>query len=506
MPTFELTAAGLSSPRYAEARALVVQRWRARFGANAQTAEDSTDGLMITIIALMLTLAWEGIAATHAASYFRTAEGVYLDFVLDLFGRRRLPAAASTLSAVFYGDNATAVPALGVASVADTEERFTIDSGQEGDTVEDGDGGPIVVRILTAVEGNVYAIDVDTTTESTYEAQPGDDNALIADGLAAQLVTDNPDASVLRAGLDPDGAALIVLEDLGAGVVTVGPSADEAADQDVRYGRRVTMTANNAGPVAALAGTLNVVVSVMPDIDGVCTTADADLGRLVETDPAFRARHLDQLNSGGAGSPEAIRARVLALNDAAEPTEIDYVRVFENESDTTDADGRPPHSFEVVWVGEEGTAAEEAVALAIWQAKPAGIQAYGSIDTEIEDSAGDPQTVGHSRGTERYLHLDVTITPGEGYPTTGDPLTAIRDAIAAYFQEGGARPLGLGDDFYRVQAIAPAIAAVAGIAAVVIETDDTAAPGDPPTFTAADITVAADTILIVDSSRIDVHE
>lgn len=502
MPTFTLDETGLQTPRFPEARALVVEKWKARFGDDAQTGSDSPDGLIIDVIALMLALAWEGVAAVYTSSFFRTAAGTSLDLLLDMFGRRREQAEASTASSVWYGDAATLVPEGSVASVETTGDRFATDA--DGTTTTAGGGGPIVVRILEAVDANTYAIDVDTTTESTVVAGAGSTPASIADAMRTQLATDNPTATVTRAGEDPEtGAALIVLEALGAGVVTVGPSADVADDADVRFAVRIAMTAESTGPKTALAGNLNTIETPVGGIDGVSTTADADVGRDIETDEDFRDRHLDQLNSGGAASPEAIRARLLDRID-----DMRFVRVFENESNVTDADGRPPHSFEVVWIGPAGTETEDAVAAEIFAAKAAGIQAYGDITSTVTDAYGDPHSIGHSRGTVEYLHLDVTIVPGEDYPTVGDPLTAAQEAIATYLGEGGDGELGLGVDFYRFalgRPISEAIGGVSSVLSITVTADSTPNPGDTPTLVGADITVDDDAILDVDSSRISVH-
>ena len=321
MPDFILNATGLQTPRFPEARALVVEKWRARFGDNAQTASDSPDGLLIDVIALMLALAWEGVSTTYAGSFFRTASGVALDLLLDLVGRSRLQATASTASAVWYGNASTLVPSGSIASVDDTEARFTTDA--DGTTTSDGAGGAMVVRILDAVDGDTYAIDIDTTSESTIVAAASSTTETIADALRTQLIADNPSATVSLAGVDADGAALIVLEGLGAGVVTVGGSATTPASQDVRYGVRVAMTAEETGPNASLAGTLQTTETSIGNIDGVCSTTDATVGRNEETDTEFRDRHLDILNSGGAASPEAIRARLLALRASITGTTAD---------------------------------------------------------------------------------------------------------------------------------------------------------------------------------------
>lgn len=498
MPDYTIDATGLQTPRFPEARALVVARWKSKFGENAQTASDTPDGLLIDVLSLLVTLLWEAVAGVYAAQYFRTAAGIALDYVLDKFARSRIAASSSTASAVFYGDTASAVTSA-IASVADTARRFAADA--DGTTVGDGDGGPMVVRVVNAVDGNTYAIDVDTTTESTVVAPADSTNASIADLLAVELAADNPSATVNRAGLNPAGDAIIVLEDLGAGVVTVGGSADVSADQAVDYGVRLAMTAELTGPLTALAGTLNTLEVSLSGIRGVCNTADATPGRNRETDPEYRARHLDRLGSGGAASAPKIRARVLerVLDDNGDP-HVEYCQVFQNLTADVDSDGRPAHSFETVWIGTAGTAVEALVAAEILEAGPAGILPYGSITTEVTDAGGQVREIGHSRGTELLAWLTIVVTPGEGYPAVGDPLAAIETAVVEYLTIGDGQ-LGLGDDLLRYRLATPINAAVPGVANAVITTGVGATE---PAYTAADLEVDGDEILRFDSARVTV--
>jgi hypothetical protein len=172
------------------------------------------------------------------------------------------------------------------------------------------------------------------------------------------------------------------------------------------------------------------------------------------------------------------------------------VRVDENISSGT-VEGRPPHSFEVTWIG---TATATQVAEVVFSQKPAGIRAFGDTEIGVEDEVGDIHRVGVSAGVELYLHLSITVTAGEGFPSTGDPEDAITEAVVDYLDDA----LGLGQDFYRVAINLPILLTVPGIAAIAVTADATPAPGDVPTLVAADITVASNEILRVSSTRIAV--
>lgn len=489
---FSLTTEGLNTPRLVDARERVVVLWKAQYGENAQTAPDSPDGLLIDTIAILIDLLWQGNGAIWASSFFRTATGVALDWVLDLVGKTRLDAVASTVSGVWYGSDATLVPTASVASVDDTEVRFASDA--------DGTTGGDLVNVVT----------VETTTDGTYrvtingtnfdEASVGQTKIEIRDGLISAINGGAEPVTALSGGTDPvTGDGVIVLDaDDGVTTFTLAVSIPAGAGTLTAHDAvRVAMTAEETGALAASATLLRTIETAVSGIVGVTTTADATEGRDRENDEEFRARHLDTLNATGSASARAIRSGLLT-----NVLDVTDVKVRENRDDIIDANGLPPHSFEAIVLG--GT--DAAVAAEIYDKGAAGIEAHGSTTELVPDGGGVgiDISIGLTRPTERYLHLRITITQGEGYPTTGDPGTTIRDAVAAYYASpNGDGALHPGTDFLRFSAGTP-INTVPGVATALVETDDTPNPGDAPAYSNADIVVADDEILISDSSRITI--
>jgi len=481
---FALTAAGLGTPRFPEARQLVVDNWKAKFGENAQTASDSPDGQVIDVLALLLTLLWEADGEIWANSFFRTSSGNSLDLILDLFAKQRLPATFSTASAVWYGADAIGIPDLSQASNGQGQ-RFEVPTGTAGITGELAH----VVRIQDAVDTDSYTVDVNGTP-FTHVAGPADTVLTIAEALETLINAGaEPIVSVAIAVEDANGFGLIVLDTTaGANVVTTAGTGT----LDAQFGARVPLTATATGPTAALAGTLTVIETPIASIIGVVNSTDATLGRDRESDAAYKQRHLETINAQGCGTVQAIEDRVLQRVD-----DVISVKVFENDTDVVDGDGRPPHSFETFVLGGE----DAAIAQEIFDCKPAGIETVGDISI-LTPGASKPTKF--SRPTSRYLHEEITVTKGEGFPTTGDPAEAIKQAVATFLAPGGEGELTQGDDLYRVQQNGVITDAVPGISTIVIETDDTPNPGDAPVFTPSDIVVTNDEILISDSSRITV--
>lgn len=479
---FAISDQGFPIPRLYEARARVVELWRENFGPNADVESGTPDGLMIDTISLLLALTWQGIGASLSDSYLRTARGVALDRLLGLYARRRIAARASTASLVWYGTDGTAISTSARAlTAAAGGSAFTPDASA---SIGAGDLA-WVVRIDTITASTLYRVTLDAVNyDTTSDVSPT--RAEIVAGILADLnaVTG---VTALDGGDDPNGLPLIVVEtDAASTIAVTGPMTAFPAV-------RTAATCTATGAVVGLAGGF-VVGTPISGVQHVTSTADAVVGRDLERDSEFVARHLRTLAANGARSPDATAARVSELDG------VEVARVYENES-AVEVDGRPPHSFETIVSGGD----DDEIAAVIWSQKPAGIQAFGTTLVDVIGRDNRSHTVGFTRATRRYLHLRITITEGEGFPAEGTPLTTIRDAVAADIGDGGAHELQLGQDLLRFGLYGAIGAAVPGVAGAVVETATTAAPDDAPTFAAADIVVAEDEILISAANRITVE-
>lgn len=89
---------------------------------------------------------------------------------------------------------------------------------------------------------------------------------------------------------------------------------------------------------------------------------------------------------------------------------VTYATGYQNDTDETDADGRPPHSIEIVVQG----GSDAAVANVIWKNKAAGIRAYGSYYSYATDMNGNSQYLEFTRVKTVYLLLSIKITSAGG--------------------------------------------------------------------------------------------
>jgi len=203
---------------------------------------------------------------------------------------------------------------------------------------------------------------------------------------------------------------------------------------------------------------------------------------------------IDSATVGGANN----RTIFVNMQFAVEVDLVIEVTGGATQAEVTYRGGRPPKSFEAVVQG--GT--DDAVALKIWQTKPAGIQTFGNVNdgngVPIVDSQGDTQYIYFSRPAPIYIWVTCALTlyPEETFPVNGTQLVA--DSIQAYGQS-----LGIGVDVL-LQRVLAQIFAVPGIASGAMQIAATASPNDSPVYGSNDIPIAENEISAWDLSRISI--
>jgi uncharacterized phage protein gp47/JayE len=182
----------------------------------------------------------------------------------------------------------------------------------------------------------------------------------------------------------------------------------------------VFASATVTGPIIALAGTITEIDTPITGWDTVSNALDAITGTNEETDVELRGRRERSVARDAQAIIDAIYAGV------ANTTGVTQVTVLENDTNITDINGLPPHSFNVIVLG--GT--DEDIGDIIWLKKPAGILSFGTTTVEISDSQGIPHDISFSRPTTIDIYVEVDITTFDDYPATGDDL--IKQAIVDY--------------------------------------------------------------------------
>lgn len=195
----------------------------------------------------------------------------------------------------------------------------------------------------------------------------------------------------------------------------------------------VVFESTQYGPIVANPGTITSITTAVSGWTAVVNGLAADPGTARETDAALRLRRQQELSAPGASTVDALQADLARVDGVIQAT------VFENDTDVTDLDGLPPHSFEaVIWDGASPAAANVDIAQVIWKSKPAGIATYGSITQNATDSVGNPRPVKFSRATQKNLEQAISIQVLPGW-LGAQQVTALQQALIAF---GQALPMG----------------------------------------------------------------
>ncbi len=189
----------------------------------------------------------------------------------------------------------------------------------------------------------------------------------------------------------------------------------------------IVFEATEYGPIRANAGTLTVITAPVSGLNSVTNALDAAPGALRENDTALRVRREQEISATGACTPPATRSDVLQVPG------VQQSFVFENVTNSVNADGLPAKSFEtVIYDGDTPEADDDAVAQAVWKSKPSGAETYGTTTVLIFDEASQvTRAVKFSRATVKdvYLELPDIVVDPETFPDSG--VDDLKEAIAA---------------------------------------------------------------------------
>lgn len=195
-------------------------------------------------------------------------------------------------------------------------------------------------------------------------------------------------------------------------------------DTDITIGASGTILVQassvDTGEISALSGTLVNIDTPISGWSTVTNVLDATLGTDEETDVELRARRERSVAKTSQAVIDAIYAAV------ANVPGVTQVTVLENDTDATDGNGLPPHSFNVIVSGGD----DIDIADQIWLKKPAGITSHGSETVIIQDSQGLDHTMRFDRPTLVPIFVEVTLSKSSEYPTNGDEL--MKQAIVDY--------------------------------------------------------------------------
>jgi uncharacterized phage protein gp47/JayE len=182
----------------------------------------------------------------------------------------------------------------------------------------------------------------------------------------------------------------------------------------------IAAQASEKGALLAPAGSLTKIDTPIYGWQTATNLIDAVPGRDEETDEQLRLRRRASTSTPGQAIVDSIYG---ALTNIAS---VLQAKVYENDQDTVDGNGLPPHS--IYCIVEGGT--NQNILDTIWLKKTAGTTTYGTTSGTVSDSQGNPHTLKFSRPTSVNAYVTVNLHTRPGWPTDG--VQRIKDALTAW--------------------------------------------------------------------------
>ena len=468
---------GFQADRFEESRAKFVQLWRDNHGPNANTASDTPDGHIIDWGTAMAQAVIAEQVASYQSQFITTVLNVNgaAQILAPMFGTFPKQATGSTGQILAFGVVGTLIGAGSVCSTSQGGDRFTTDGSL---LIEQSIW--LAFTFGPAVIGTQTEIVIGPTTYGPSFGIVGT-GLEVAQTAFATLTLDAQVAEVFDPYEDANGLGVLIVETHGILSATVSTTN---SDSEFWRGSLMPVTSEELAPITAERLTLTRVDTPAPDDawKGCANLASVTLGSNPDTLAQYVQRHLDTLGKNGSSSLVGLIGR---LRDVEQNPGIEYVEIYNNTGQTTDAGGRPPHTFVEI----------------IWENHPLGIRSFGQDQYIVVDPRTSKQhSVFLTDATEQFIWVDITIVPGEGFPTTetADLQVDVANRVVAFGQTRG-----VGLDAY-VKDISAATGLV-GIESCVVAMQVRSSPSESkPTLSPSNLAVVDTAILRWDTVRIEV--
>lgn len=403
MGEYGVTDKGFSVKRLDEILEEIHADLSEKFKFNTRQDSQSFLNVLITTYGGQIAELWETAQASYYAKYPSTAEGVSLDNAVQYGGIRRSPNKYSYYTLHCTGDDGTIVR-QGATVATNTAPQMKLSAVSEFEITREK-FNRVSVRIAAPVIGEIYSVSINGIQYS-YTSQ-SDDELEIIEGLGKIVNPDGYMVTVNESNITLDisceavsrSGILVLSDNLTTASVTV--LADFAT---VDYGKLIFPN-----------GTVTVMITNISGFNEVENLIEPTYGRLQETDVELRHSYLAKSAIRSTRMIDSICSQL--INNVPN---VESATGYENDTDDTDEEGRPPHSVEIIVDGGD----EAKIAAIILDKKAAGIQTYGEIAVNVATEYGDSVPINFNRPEYVYVWMKVTLDADKSHlPTNYANLT-----------------------------------------------------------------------------------
>lgn len=450
------------------------------FGFNTRMDPQSFLNVLITTFGGKISELWEVAQDSYYAKYPSTAEGVSLDNAVQYGGIRRSPNRYSYYTLHCTGDDGTIIR-KGTTVATNTAPQRKLGAVSEFEITRNS-FNRVSVRVAAPASGDVYSISING--EQFSYVSVSDDKLQIIQGLSTVL---NPDGYKIH--VNEDDITLEIEDTIVSrcGVLVLSDNLTTA---------KVTSLADFAtedyGKLIFPNGTITEIITNTSGFDSVENLIIPTYGRMQETDIELRHSYIAKSTIRSTRMIDSICSQL--INNISN---VESATGYENDTDDTDSEGRPPHSIEIVVDGGD----ETEIASIILDKKAAGIQTVGDTTINVATEYGDSVPVRFNRPEYIYVWMKVTLDADKSYlPTNYANLTI--DSIVK-----NASPLKAGDNMLSQTFNEGIYSTVGGVTYVDIKcataTNKDYIPKEDE-YTKVNVSVTSRQKVVVESTKIEV--
>ena len=485
MPEYGITETGLRIKRFdtilSEINAFQTEGFGVQVGANTR----SFLNVLNTSVADKIAELWElGADIYHNLSPM-SAEGAALDNAVQFGGNSREKARST-----YYPIHCECTEGITLDEEtlieSDTNPAIKFLSAEER-TISRSAFNKAKVKVVSTQAGEAYTVALNGTLYS-YTCQAQDGPEAILGGLRDLILAD--EAEAFTASVDSENVLLVIeaadVESENSMLLT-----DNLTTESVTA--IISFASEEPGEVSLPNGAITKIVTAPTGFLSCTNLCGYVAGRLLETEVELRQSYVDKIFSRSSRMTDSIRSAILA-NCAG----VTAAQVYENRTNETDSEGRPPHSVEAVVDGGSNSDIAEQILATV----STGITTYGSVAVDVPGEDDDMIEVCFNRPTYIYCWFKVTLTISKASAVPANYAELVETAIVDAMSQ-----VENGEDVVPQQQFLPAIyEQVPGISYidVAIYTTTSASEGQPSSYPLRSVEITNRQRAMTSSTRIEV--
>ena len=485
MPEYGITETGLRIKRFDTILSEINDFQTEGFGVQVGANTRSFLNVLNTSVADKIAELWElGADIYHNLSPM-SAEGAALDNAVQFGGNSREKARST-----YYPIHCECTEGITLDEEtlieSDTNPAIKFLSAEER-TISRSAFNKAKVKVVSTQAGEAYTVALNGTLYS-YTCQAQDGPEAILGGLRDLILAD--EAEAFTASVDSENVLLVIeaadVESENSMLLT-----DNLTTESVTA--IISFASEEPGEVSLPNGAITKIVTAPTGFLSCTNLCGYVAGRLLETDVELRQSYVDKIFSRSSRMTDSIRSAILA-NCAG----VTAAQVYENRTNETDSEGRPPHSVEAVVDGGSNSDIAEQILATV----SAGITTYGSVAVDVPGEDDDMIEVCFNRPTYIYCWFKVTLTISKASAVPANYAELVETAIVDAMSQ-----VENGEDVVPQQQFLPAIyEQVPGISYidVAIYTTTSASEGQPSSYPLRSVEITNRQRAMTSSTRIEV--